>query len=370
MPSDNPPEYANKIPPQVRRQVEQAEEIARQIQAQGSPAEDSGAQVPPEDSTEKTPDPGLPVPPVPHQGAELRTPTSEPATEPQPSPAPDSSAQGDGYEQRYRTLQGKYDAEVPRLNNELARFQGENTQLRQLLADLHARAAAPPARDVNSVAVDIPDEDATEYGEDLITAARRWARAEIQPEIEQMRAQLHELRGGQQNIEAQSVQQRIAQGLSSYPELQGGVWQRLNTDQNFMAWLNQADPFAGALRLEMFRHAAATGDVARTARFFLAYLGEHTDPALQQSAPTQTARPTGSGNGHAGPARDLASLAAPGRAAGTATTGAPAKRTWSPAQIQQHFKLVTQGRFRGREAEQRRIEEDIWAAQHDGRIVG
>lgn len=374
--------WENPIPPQVRRQVEQAEEIARRLQegesvqssapeAPDSPVQaDASAQEPASTAGEASLRPGPAEEPAgPGSGA-----PAGPA--PQHQPAPSSPPD---YEQRYRTLQGKYDAEVPRLNTELSRYNAENMQLRSLLADLQARDAYPPAqgqRGAPSPSVNIPDEDATEYGEDLITAARRWARAEIQPELETMRAELGQLRGGQQRVETQSMQQHIAQGLNSVPELGGGVWQQLNNDPDFLAWLNQVDPFAGVSRFEMLRHATGVGDVARISRFFTAYLQEHT-AADHASGPAHThatnghaqgAGPNGAG---AGPHRSLASLAAPGRAAGAATSsGAPQKRIWSTAQIKKHFKDVVDGRYQGREADQRRVEEDIVAAQREGRIEG
>ena len=357
--------WDNPIPPQVRRQVEQAEEIARRLQEGDAPSSAPEAPDNSDASEQETPARAEPA----------SEPVSEPASRPQPAPAPPAPVD---YEQRYRTLQGKYDAEVPRLNTELSRYNAENMQLRSLLADLQARADHPPARSVNTATVNIPDEDASEYGEDLITAARRWARAEIQPELETMRAELGQIRGGQQRVESQSVQQHIANGLNSVPELSGGVWQRLNEDPDFLAWLNQVDPFAGVSRFEMLRHASGAGDVARITRFFTAYLHEHTAPADYGSGPAQT-RPNGAapngygghGGGSAGPHQSLASLAAPGRAAGAATTGgAPQKRVWSTAQIRKHFKDVVDGRYRGREADQRRVEEDIVAAQREGRIEG
>ena len=51
-------------------------------------------------------------------------------------------------------------------------------------------------------------------------------------------------------------------------------------------------------------------------------------------------------------------------------TAAPSKRTYTRAQIQQLYEQHRKGAYAGREAEWNRIENDIFAAQREGRVQG
>lgn len=333
MPLDNADSnYQNHIPEAVRRASAKADELA---QAQNAPS----AEEPPVEESVAPPAPVV-VP------AEPVAPPVQPEAPAQPSI---------DWEQRYRSLQGKYDSEIPRLNHELS-------QMRQILANL--QAAPAPAQPATSTTVVVPPEDASEYGEDLITAARRWARAELQEEINGLRSEVSELRGGHQNIQAQTVQQRVEAGLNADPEI-GNRWRALNNDPEFLAWLSRVDPFAGHPRIEMLRDAAGRGDVDRCARFFRAYVTEHT--AVSQPAPmvaTQTpAAPVASAR------PSLEDLAAPGRGSGPVpVSGASEKRMWTRNEITRFYNDVRKGRYAGRDADMRRIEHDIIAASTEGRI--
>jgi hypothetical protein len=62
-------------------------------------------------------------------------------------------------------------------------------------------------------------------------------------------------------------------------------------------------------------------------------------------------------------------LAAPGRAKTAAPAGGPAEKPFfTTAQITQFYSAVNRGEYRGREDEQKQIENQIFAAQREGRI--
>jgi hypothetical protein len=332
-PLDNAAEYENHIPEAVRRASARADELARgQV---GDPAEAAGG-----------------------EGDPPAEPSLEPENVSRETPSAEAPAPTIDWEQRYRTLQGKYDSEIPRLTSDV-------NQLRSLLASLQAPPAAEPSPKTTTTVV-VPPEDISEYGEDLVAAARRWARAEVQGELATIYNRLDQLQGGQQRVETQTTQQRIDAGLSLIPELAGGVWQQLNNDPGFLSWLNQVDDFAGQPRLALLRDAAGSGDVDRTARFFKAYLKEHTAPGPTAApAPVQTPRPAEAAN-----QLSLESLAAPSRAAGTAGTGgAPnEQRVWTTTEITRFYDDVRRGKFAGRDDELRRTEQEIISAASEGRV--
>ncbi len=335
MPLDDAQQFENHIPEAVRRQVERAEAIVRQL----SPAAE------PEDAGEAEPAATEPVAAEPAPAA--------PAAPPAPPPAED-------WEQRYRTLQGKYDAETAQMRARLVSLENLLSTMQQ-----PAREPAAPARSTaETTTVVIPPEDEQAYGADLIQAARRWAMAEVQPHIARLEETVRRLESGQQRVEVNTSQQRVEIGLDNDAEL-NGKWRAINQDPAFIAWLNDIDPFAGVKRFQLLTDACSRGDAVRVGKFFKAYIAEHTAVAPAPAPAPATPAPT-----PAAAAPTLESLAAPGRAAGPVPgSGAPAeKRVWSNREITAFYRDVQQGKYAGREADKIRIETDILAAASEGRV--
>jgi hypothetical protein len=222
------------------------------------------------------------------------------------------------------------------------------------------------------------EEDVNLFGEDLLGAATRAAEARYSPIISQLQNELQQLRGNTQHLAGQQLQNTVFDALDQDPEL-NGRWRHLNTDRNFLTWLQSVDEYAGVTRNEMLQNAYANGDSTRTGRFFKRFLAEHTNPSQ------------GAGNGYAPPAGQprfnpqptqtpvapvvpstprLEDFAAPGRAAGPGSggNGAQPTRIWSRPEITGFYRDRTAGRFRGREDESARLEADIIAAAREGRI--
>jgi hypothetical protein len=338
VPLDNS-EFQPHVPDAVRRQAELAEQLAREAGMAGAPE--------PETPSVEVVEPQEPVS------------EPEPASEPAAAPVVD-------WEQRYRTLQGKYDAEVPQLRRDL-------DAMRVLYSQMSAPAAPAPdeasLRPATTTTVVVPPEHVAEYGQELIDAAQQWARAAVSTELEALRNQVAELRGvndRMQRVETMTTQQHVEAHLSSDPEL-ANRWQALNVDPEFIGWLNRPDPFAGRLRMELFHDACGRGDGGRVGYFFKAFIAEHTavnhvpTPTLQTPVPSEPVaeRPT------------LEEMAAPGRAVGTGSShgGAPAeKRLWTQPDIARFYRDRMRGVYAGREADAHALEQDILNATREGRI--
>lgn len=355
MPLDNSAEYANHIPDAVRRQSERADEIARAAGVTNVP------------ETEPVADPPAADPP-----AATTTVVPEPVATPTPAPAVDE------WEQRYRTLQGKYDSEVAPLR---AQVQG----LERVIATMSSepRPAATPTPAPAATTVVIPDKDKEEFGEDLIAAARRWARAEVSEEIRGLRSDLDAIKGdvsktasAQHDTVVMTGRQSVMAALDRDPELGAAApngaratdgatnqWRVINDNPQFITWLQQDDPFSGQNRLRLLREAFDAGNAPRMKTIFKAFMTEHT---VTQSAPppqpTHTPAP-----GTDGPT--LESLAAPGRASGSPPVGAPTdKRVWTHPDITAFYRDVQRGKYAQDPVARQRIENDIFAAQSEGRI--
>ena len=247
-------------------------------------------------------------------------------------------------------------------------LEGLMVQLRQTPAPA-AAPAAPPA----DTSTEVPDTDIAEYGAELVAASRRWAGAQLGPEIAQLRAQVARLEATGQQVQQVTAQSQV----TGYLDRTVDRWQAIDNDPAFFSWLAQTDPFTGTVRHAMLKQAYAAGDGPRTAAFFQAFLvdraattppiTEHTvAPAAGQTPqtpqPAPTTRDAGAGS------VSLDSLTAPGRGR-PASSGAPAdKKIWSQADIQAFYSDGAKGRFAGREAEKNALEADIFAAGREGRL--
>jgi len=264
------------------------------------------------------------------------------------------------YAQKWRTLQGMYNAEVPRLHSHNRELQSRVQQMEQLLATMSSQKVEPSAA-VNAEPL-ISQKDIDDYGES-IDVMRRVSREELTPMIAKL-AQIERLVQQMQTSVVPQVQ-NIAQkqAVSAEQQFWSGLtdavpnWRDVNNDPDFQSWLLQTDPLIGVTRQTILEDAQKGLDVRRVSNFFNAWL-ESTGQA--NAAQNSRRKATAS---------ELEKQVAPGKPRTAATpTGSNAK-TYAPQDIQKFFDDVRKGKYKGREAERDRIERDIFSAQRDGRIV-
>lgn len=335
------------LPAQVRKQSEAVDKLYEELnpkseeqggetaEAPEQPAEDTGAA--------KTAD-----------SAEEQAPASQPE---------EQVAEGDTsektLEQKYRTLQGMYNAEVPRLHAERRELNQRVQQLEQLLSSM----SAPPSEQQEQTPAEklITEQDMEDYG-DSIDVMRRVFREEagaLKQENTQLRQMIQQM---QANVVPQVQQLSQRQAVSSeqqfWAELQTAVpdWQDVNASQEFQSWLLEVDPLTGVPRQTYLDDAQRNLDARRVAQFFQTWKGQAGGPNAQSTRQTQRAS-------------ELEKQVAPGRgrSGGNKTAGEP--KTYTQADIKQFFADVQKGKYKGKEAERDRIERDIFAAQREGRIV-
>lgn len=332
------------VPAAIRRQSELADQIAR----------DAGIANVPEPKPEAQSDAPAAAPPT-VEGTGQEQPELPGLPQPQPQPQAQPEEQ---WQQRYNTLKGKYDSEISEL-------QGQLRSLERVIAGIQSAPRAEPAprqeprpAPASAQSYEIPAEDREAYGEELIHKSQAWAEAKLAPKLSAMERRLIEIEGRSQQVVQQTAQQAVETALDrAMPD-----WQQINNNPSFWAWLDQPDPFSGALRRQLITDAHVRGDAARTLAFFQAYKREHTmvDPG-GGTQPAQTAA--------AADRLPLENLAAPGRGTGApAAPGAPEKRIWTTAQITALYREKTRGQWDGREDDFRRLEQDISAAAREGRF--
>lgn len=336
------------IPEQVRKQSEAAKQYFADLAG-----DDSGnaPAVPPVEPPKEPVQPTVPPAQVP------------PAAPAEPLPA--GSPPADDIEQKYRTLQGMFNAEVPKLNATIREQEAKLAQMENLMATLQTvptPAQAPAAQKL------VTDADVQEYG-DSIEMMRKVSKEELQPvfaEIGALKVALNNLATSLNTSvlpQVRHVAQRQAVSADEqfWSTLQREVpdWQQTNNDQDFKSWLLLVDPLTGATRQSFLEQAQTALDVNRVVAFFKSYAAAtgKTIPATPLLA-----QPNGS-------ASELELQLAPGRSRGGQPPVNPTVKTYTQADIAKFYDDVRKGIYKGREAERNQIELDILLAPKEGRIV-
>jgi hypothetical protein len=165
------------------------------------------------------------------------------------------------------------------------------------------------------------------------------------------------------------VTQNTRQGLYSALATAVPNWRDINVDIGFKEWLSAPDPYSGRLRADMLNDAFSGHEANRVINFFRGYVEASGLPQPSQ-ANDLTAPPLSKPNGQASGKIPLETLAAPGRARSAPQSELPPdKPVYTHAWIAKFTAEKLAGKYRGREADADAIEQDIYRAQHEGRIV-
>lgn len=338
-------QHENVLPAAIRKQVEQADAIIAQMN------EDASEEGTPEGTEpENTP-----------EGAEA-----------QPEPAPESKPEAD-WQHKYSVLQGKYDAEVPRLNQDLRESRETVRSLEDKLRKLEMTVATiqevnSPKKPVEAENL-ITQDEIDQFGPDLIDLVNRVAKQAVSPYVDQKFGELQknvkqvgESVASTQESMAKSARQKLFDRLDSAIE----GWREINRDQAFVGWLAEPDELSGEARGVLLRAAFERNDADRVVKFFKGFQKEH---AVDEVSDQKTDAPKQESQ------QSLDKLVAPGQPK-TGTTGAQEGsgkgRIWTRKQISDFY--VEKNEFikahPNRDIPKRlaQLEEDLFAAQRENRI--
>lgn len=301
--------------------------------------------------------------------AQAAAPTGETPPEPQAPPEPAQPAPAPAptevdWQQKFLTLQGKYNAEVPQLRNQVATLTQQVESIAappSTPAQAPAPAAAPPPKLIT-------DEDTETYGTDLIDLIRRVAVETDAGEKERLQAEIADLR---QQMAAATKQVESVQGnvegerrAAYFTELARlcPTYEETDANEAFKAWLLEPDEFSGLIRNDILQQVYGAFDAARTAHIFNTWLAKATPPAPAAPAP-QAQVPVS-------PQAELAAQVSPGqaRASTVITPDTDGAKVWSVAEMDAFYKDVARGDYRGRRDEVQRIEAEIDRALAEGRV--
>lgn len=319
-----------ELPEQVQRALAEAEAIDEALAAQAAP--------PPTDDPPPAPPPEEPPAPA-------------PPPEPQAPPAPQVD-----WEQKYRSLQGMYERDVVQVRTQA---QDLDRELKELKAQKAEPPPPPPKAEPEIPAV--PQKDVEAFGEDLIDLIERRARviadartASLQQELADLKAQTVSVTEQVTNVTQAQVGDAKAKFFTSLSEKVPN-WSTVNQDPVFHAWCASTCPYTGQPWQESINAAAADLDAERAATLFKTFLAtQPTIPVPQPPAPQTD--PT------------LTAQIEPGQTRTTPPTTPPTEKVWTSAEVNDFYKRLALGEYRGKEAEAQRIEAEIDRAAAEGRL--
>lgn len=336
------------IPEQVRKQSEAVQELYKQLNGETGTGEnaEAGQETVGTGNNASTADENANDNAAQVSGDEHTTGTSNTEDE-----------NSETYAQRWRSLQGSYNATV-RQKTELEQ---RVTQMENLLASLSAQPSAAPARTEQTQPERlVSDQEADEYGES-IDVMRKVSREELIP-VAQRLAQIEGLLQQMQanvvpQVQAVAQRQQVSAEQQFWSDLTSYVpnWREVNDNDGFQSWLLDVDPLTGMARQTYLEEAQRSLDAYRVSAFFQTWLESTGQASVAQSVPAIS--------------NELEKQVTPGRSRGVGSSAAKQPKTYSPGDIKKFFDEVRSGKYKGREQERDRVERDIFAAQREGRIV-
>lgn len=334
------------VPKPVRDAAERAEELHKQIYGPkqgdepGAPAE------------------GQPAPPSQEQPA-------QPAPPPQEAPQQateqdrDERSEFDKLQARYKTLQGKYNAEVPTLRRENQRLQNE---IKRIEAELEQLRSAPPAQAQAAVETspEMERQLREEFGDDFPKVLRAIAAEEAKRMVSSVTPRIENVEKTFKEETEQQKRRRVYDYLNQHVD----NWSEINKSSEFHEWLAMFDPLSGQVRRNMLMSAFESGDAERVAHFFESFKQESKVKDGVDTPSADTQRPA---------QQDLSRFVSPtpSRQPAPQTTGAESQRQvqpWTRSQIKRFYEDKMKGVFKNDPERERRIEESIFEAQRAGLV--
>ena len=265
--------------------------------------------------------------------------------------------QDETFEQKYRTLQGMYNADVPRLNSQVQELTQRGQQMEQLVATMQA-TPAPTLEPTPTPVSSLTEDEVEEYGEsiDIMRKVSQEITGQYQQQLSDMQAKIDQLQGTvMPRVEQLASQQAHSAEQTFWADLTSSVpnWQAINDSKDFQTWLLETDPLSGLTRQTYLDDAQRNLDMKRVASFF---------DSWQSATGAVVAQPNRT-------ASELEKQVSPGKGRSGAASTTSEIKTYTPQDITDFFEKVRTGGFEGNEEERDGIERDIFAAQSDGRII-
>lgn len=319
------------LPRHIQQQVDAAEALIAQATAP-APIETPSAAEPPQL------EPPQQEPPAP---VVAETPPSPPA-EPQET-----------WEQRYRSLQGVFNKQVPTLQQREKELSAQLQQAQAALEKLQAQAQAQAPAQEQKPSLDPKDVDA--FGTDLVEMVQRVTQSVLgsmatrfDQTVKAFDARLVKV---ERSLESTTATVARTAEETFFDRLTAAVpdWESVNSSQVFLDWLGEVDPVYGQPRQAALDAAQGSLNPDRAIAVFNAFKATLPKPPVVPKADP------------------LSKQVAP-RSSAAAAPVATEKPILTQQQISAFYADVARGRYRGREAEQQQTEQTINLAIAEDRV--
>jgi len=330
------------LPRQVEEQLKQTEELEKQLYGEQELADPNKPQ-----AFVEQPQVTQEAEPVEAPEEVLAQPEDDADVEEVSQPKAEEAKKTDEirkWEQKYKTLQGMYDAEVPRLHSQVKELTAKVESL--TAATEKAQAAKQEAQEQLRL---VTDEDVKEFGEDLIDVQRRVARevaAEFRAELDALKEENESLRkmasSTDSKVSTASFEQRLHRLVPDFDQV--------NTSPEWIDWLNEVDPLLRGPRMTVAQQAYESGDAEAVAYY--------VDLFKQSQAPVEVEAPKKA-------KAELERQIQPSRSASSNAAPSSKGATYTQADIQNMFTRIAK---MGATEEARKLEAEIDAAFMEGRV--
>lgn len=303
------------IPEAVKKQVEEAERLAKEA-LESAPQETQADDELPEQEVDT----------LPEQQEEHEQKPQE---------------KTEDWEHKYRVLQGKYNAEVPRLHDELRAKSQELEYLRGKLELLEQVVTKQLAKEEQQQPqTDETIENFKETFPDIYAGVERLIKQYMDSVSKVVEEKVKPVEEKTKQVSQSAF---VAQLTQLAPN-----WATLNTDQRFLDWLQEKERFSGMTKHELLMMAYNRGDVQAVANFFNTFEAEMANEKPTQSTQSTIAPPVG-------------------KPRTVSTVGRSSGKIYTESEIKDFYKKVALGRIS--QSEKERIERDIIKAMQEGRII-
>jgi hypothetical protein len=310
-------------------------DLPEQVAAQAAAVDEYDAQVL---ADQQTPPPDTP-------------PETPPAEPPKPADPPPED-----WEQKFKTIKGKYDREVPELRGQVRDLAGTVETLKTQPPKQEAPTEPKPAK--------LKAEDAATFGDDLIDMVQRAATdvaeqaiGAIRSELEGLKTEVTALKGGVKSVAEMQVADARTQMLSDLTKEFGDL-EVLNADERFLNWCQSRVPGTRYTYQQPLTEAFDANDSAQAIELINIW---RTSVGL--SKPADTAPPAPPADNRT----PIEELVQPAKSSASAPPGENVEsKIWPVAEVEAFYRDASKGRLP--KAEQATIEAQIDRATAEGRV--
>lgn len=322
-----------KLPKQVEQQLNEIEEMEKILQSNDQQDVDIDALIN-------------------SQGQEIES--TEPKLPYQEEEKVNSEKLSEDFEQKYRSLKGKYDKEVPELHQQVRALSSDLNLLNNQIKNIEERKEVPKESE-NTMDNLVTDEDREEFGEDLLNVQRRVAQEVVREYTQKLEQQNQNIDKIQKDVNktGTDVEDMVFRQRLNYiiPD-----FEQINQDKKWIEWLDTVDPILQSTRRVPAEKAYQNRDSDFIANYVNLY--KQNCESFQQTPETLDSRQS-----------EIEKQVAPSNSVTPDVRVNNEKRTLTQQQADKLWKSVKDLNMSGKYERAEKLENELTAALMEGRII-